>query len=198
MATAMRFGDLRRLVGLVHALPHARDSAIEARLKNMMRLGFPVTDAVGSGERAEYRAEQVLQFLLAFELLRFRMPPAAVVHIVTAGWPRACAAFAAAARDVMEGTVPTAARRGDLLVVDALALHEPGKTVVAADILSTLEVESAGDVAAGIGSAAGRSMLLLDPRAILDAAVGMMPSLRRPVDTRFFLQDVAGMRRPQD
>lgn len=195
----LRYGDLVQLIGRVHALPGSRSGATESRIKNLSRIGFPPAERVGSGERAEYGAEQVVQLLVAFELLRHRVPPATIAEIVRTEWTRIAAAFAAAARALLEPGARRLAPAGEfgsrpLLLVDSLGLHDIGTTVNRGELLTTVEPTDATEL---FGAAAGewrpRSALVLDPGAIVAEVAAQTPWLRRSRPGEEWLRAVAAI-----
>lgn len=184
----LRYGDLLQLLERLHALPRSRAIATESRIKNFSRLGFPNGPRVGSGERAEYGADQVVQLLVAFELLRHRLPPAVIAEIVRTEWPTIAAAFATASLTLSAAARSDPAKR-PILVVDTAALHEAGKTVRRGELLSAIEVVGADDVL-GANGAGWRSILLIDPRELLTDAAALTPDLKRSVGGDKFIAAV--------
>lgn len=195
----LRYGALVQLVERIHALPDSRGGATESRIKNFSRLGFPPGERVGSGERTEYGAAQVVQLLVGFELLRHRMPPAVIAEIVRTEWDRVAAAFATAARAMTaqahEPAETGGALRVPILLVDALALHEVGKTIRQGELLTTIEVVERDELHALLigGATSPRSALLVDPAAILRDVAVQLPWLRRTKDAAEFIAAVEGM-----
>lgn len=192
MSVRLRYGDLVQLIERMHALPASRGIATESRIKNFSRLDFPPGPKVGSGERAEYGPIQVVQLLVGFELLRHRMPPAVIAEVVRTEWPRIAHGFATAARELGRGEERGA--DAPLLLVDAVALHEVGKTIRPGELLTTIEPVSPSELFGGAdqGSAASvRSALVLNPAAILAAAAAQLPWLRRPKDAAAFIAELA-------
>lgn len=187
----LRYGDLLQLLERLHALPRSRAIATESRLKNFSRLGFPNGPRVGSGERAEYGADQVVQLLVAFELLRLRMPPAVIAELVRTEWSAIAKAFVEAARMIERRHNGDAARR-PILVVDATALHEAGKTVRRGELLSVIETIPADELLA-IGARPWRSAMLIDPVAVIADAAAIAPGLRRSISTGAFVADLAAL-----
>lgn len=189
----LRYGDLLQLLERLHALPRSRAIATESRIKNFSRLGFPNGPRVGSGERADYGADQIVQLLVGFELLRHRLPPAVIVEVVRTEWPAIAAAFATAARSLDDP-----ARSGDwakrpILVVDIAALHEAGKTVRRGELLSAIEVADADELL-GAKAAGWRSTLLIDPGTVIADAAELTPSLRRSLDASEFIAAIGSLR----
>ena len=189
----LRYGDLLQLLERLHALPGSRRTATESRLKNFSRIGFPNAIRVGSGERAEYGADQIVQLLFAFELLRLRVPPAVIAEIVRTEWSAIAAAFANAAC-ALKGALDAASRKDrPLLAMDAVALHEAGKTVRRGELLTTMEVVAANELTSR--TEGWRSILLIDPSAVVVDAAAQLPWLRRSVDQGEFLADIAELRK---
>ncbi|MES2096788.1 MAG: hypothetical protein V4459_08495 [Pseudomonadota bacterium] len=189
----LRYGDLLQLLERLHALPRSRAVATESRIKNFSRLGFPNGPRVGSGERADYGVDQIVQLLVAFELLRLRVPPGVIAEIVRTEWATIGAAFATAARTIDDRS-GNAARRAKrpLLVVDAAALHEAGKTVRRGELLTSIELLPADEFLGG-GIASWRSAMLIDPAAVLADAAALVPGLRRSIDPAEFLAAIASL-----
>ncbi|RYY26134.1 MAG: hypothetical protein EOP62_11695 [Sphingomonadales bacterium] len=185
----LRYGDLLQLLERMHALPRSRAIATESRIKNFSRLGFPNGPRVGSGERADYGADQIVQLLVAFELLRHRLPPAVISEIVRTEWPAIAAAFATAARTLGDDPRGDPATR-PVLVVDTAALHEAGKTVRRGELLSAIEVVGA-DLVLGAKGAGWRSILLIDPGALLADAAALTPGLKRSLAGDDFIAAVS-------
>lgn len=181
----------------LHDLPGDRREATDARIKNFLKLGFPAITRVRTGDRTDYTAEHVIQLLIGFELLRFRMPPSVIAAVVASDWTNISKSFAKAARallDPLSDTVPDAGR--ELLSIDSLALHETGKTITPEDLKSSVEVEKAAALAKVIGSPRGgfRSGLIIDPTYMLDGIGKELPKLRRPMENAVFLKAIAAWR----
>lgn len=190
----LRYGDLRQLLERLHSLPPSREVATESRLKNFSRLSFPFGPRVGSGERAEYGAEQIVQLLVAFELLRHRMPPAAIVEVIRTEWTTIAVAFAASAVAITREASGTQVSndQGTILLVDAVALHEAGKTVRPGELLTTIEAIAPASLF-GSSQVRRRSCLIVDPSAVLRDVVALLPASRRFADPTEFLADVAAL-----
>jgi hypothetical protein len=189
-AVNLRYRDLLELTERLYALPRSRGVATESRIKNFSRLNYPAGPRVGTGERADYGAVQVVQLLVGFELLRHRMPPAVIVELVRTEWNRIAPVFADTAKAILDAVGKDVTR---LLLVDSLALHEVGKTIRAGELLSTIEIVDAAQLADVLISGAGRSWLLINPEALIREASELMPLLRRPRSIEAFLTAVSNM-----
>lgn len=190
-------GDIVRIAMGLHDLPASRKSATTARIKNFLKLGFPAVEAVGTGDRADYTAVHVVQLLVGFELLRFRMPPNVIVAVVNAGWPRIAGAFGDAARDLRRaGSHP----ERTLLSIDSRALHETGKVVAPRDLKSTVQQLGAATLAESLAAGAGafRSGLIIDPTFMLERVIEEFPRLRRAMSADGLLKEIAKWKAPAE
>lgn len=189
----LRYRELLQLLERLHTLPRGRGVATESRIKNFSRLDFPAGPKVGSGERVEYGAEQIVQLLVAFELLRLRVPPAAIAELVRSEWPSIAEVFAGVARkggSILDRTGRAYPER-ELLLIDAVALHEAGKTVRRDELLTVVDIVSASEMMKG--EIPWRSALLIDPGALLSDAAEQLAFLRRPADPAAFMKAVADL-----
>ncbi len=83
----LRFQEVERVVRARHGGGGSPTSLL-GRLKNLQRLGLPGGANVGAGAPAEYGLEQLLELLLAFEMLEAGIPPARVAVLLCGAWPR--------------------------------------------------------------------------------------------------------------
>ncbi len=87
------FGDLEDLVRAVHGDGSGR-SALLGRFKYFQRMSFPGGSNTGRGSRANYGLEQILAFLVAFEILELGIPPVRAVRLIRTSWPQIARALA--------------------------------------------------------------------------------------------------------
>jgi hypothetical protein len=189
-AVNLRYRDLLQLIEQLYALPRSRGVATESRIKNFSRLNYPAGPRVGTGERADYGPVQVVQLLVGFELLRHRVPPAVIVELVRTEWDRIAPVFADTAKAILDADGKDVTK---LLLVDSLALHEVGKTIRAGELLSTIEIIDASQLADVTVCGAGRSWLLINPEMLVRQASDEMSLLRRPRPKEEFLTAVSKM-----
>lgn len=79
------FGDVE---GAILGMHGAQASAVGSRFRYFQRLRFPSGTNTGRGRPATYELDQMLQILLAFELLEAGLTPQRVVRTVRTNWPR--------------------------------------------------------------------------------------------------------------
>lgn len=79
------FGDVE---GAVLGMHGAETSVVSARFRYFQRLRFPSGTNTGRGRPASYGLEQMLQIVLAFELLNAGLGPTPVVRTIRTNWPR--------------------------------------------------------------------------------------------------------------
>lgn len=79
------YGDVE---GIVLSTLGAEPSVVGSRFRYFQRLGFPAGTNTGRGKPASYKLDQLLQILLAFELLAAGMSPTRVVRTLRTNWPR--------------------------------------------------------------------------------------------------------------
>ena len=79
------YGDVE---GIALSTLGAEPSVVGSRFRYFQRLGFPAGTNTGRGKPASYELDQLLQILLAFELLAAGMSPTRVVRTLRTNWPR--------------------------------------------------------------------------------------------------------------
>lgn len=171
---AVTLGTMVRLIAAMHHVPNHRIEGLKGRFRNFLKLGFPNVTAVGTGSRAEYWPEHVAQVLVAFELVRFRVPQTAV------------AASVAKHRDVVAGAIGEAARSflADniddpiMLWVGSNALLEDAKKLGSSDMTLSRDEVSPSDRSAGSWR--------IDACRLVERAVAAAQSIDEPLDAGFF------------
>lgn len=173
--SAVSLGTLVRICAVLHSVPPERIPALKGRFSNFLKIGFPDVKAVGTGSRAEYWPEHVSQLLVAFELLRFRMPQTAAAKAVTGSIDVVLEAVARAAR-----RLPTEdASSHVLLSVTSNALVEDAKRADLADVA----IAVAGSVGRGEGAS---TAMIVDVTDLVARAVAAASTTDEPFGAAFF------------
>lgn len=103
MRFSASFGRVEAILADVHGVASDRRSALQARLKNFMRLGLADDVKAGRGKAAKYEAHHILQFALALELAQMGVGPERAVHIIQRNIPSIAAAVIASVSKTREG-----------------------------------------------------------------------------------------------
>ncbi|TPG13185.1 hypothetical protein [Sphingomonas oligophenolica] len=82
MPVALSQRDVLSIVGGVHHVVDDRQKALKSRLQHFQRLGFPAGINTGKGKPAAYGARQVVDLLVAFELLQVGLWPEVIVGVL--------------------------------------------------------------------------------------------------------------------
>jgi len=82
----LTLGQLEAALAIIHDIASERRSALQARIKNFLKLGFPAGVAAGRGKAAAFDAESVMQMVFAFELVQCGLPPSTIVSVINANW----------------------------------------------------------------------------------------------------------------
>lgn len=173
---AVQLGTLIKVMKSLHGVPDARLPALKGRFANFSKLGLPDVTAVGTGSRAEYWPTHVAQLLLAFELLRFRIPQTAAAHGIKASLATIDMAFGSAARRIVSGK---AGKAPVLLAVSSNALVEDAKHPQFLD----MAIEPAGPTIDGRGDAAA---LTINAATLMENAVRAARHTDEPFEASFF------------
>lgn len=81
-----RFAEVEALVQAIHGVDAA--ASIGSRFRYFQRLRFPGGGNTGRGVPARYGLDELLQVLVAFELVEGGMGPTRVVRTLRTNWPR--------------------------------------------------------------------------------------------------------------
>ena len=177
---AITLGTLAAVCARVHGVPDTRRPTILGRFRNLQKVGFPKVEKVGTGQRAAYWPEHVAQALVAFELLRFRLPQSPVAFAVARHRDVVSDAFARASA----GTAPV------ILRVLSNALLDDASSTTPSDLrLEIVEAVGAGrgqTSTAGANAAAEVTAMTIDVAALAAAAAAASRFTDEPFDLRFF------------
>jgi hypothetical protein len=113
--------EVEAIVRLLSGVDDAK--LVLRRFKYLQRMSFPAGSNTGRGRKASFDLDQLLQILVAFELIQTGCPPTRAVRTVRTNWPELLPAMAlgwVCARR------PDLASLRELLVMDAAALHDAG------------------------------------------------------------------------
>lgn len=171
--SAVTLGTLLRIVAGVHGVPTTRLPALKGRFTNFLKLPFPEVKSTGTGTRTEFWPEHVAQVLVAFELVRFRVPQSAAARGVLRHASVAEGAIGDAARRLVAGRdgVPI------LIGVRSNALLEDAKRPDLSDVTLTRTGAEDGRLA---------STWTIDAVRLVAAAVAAARSGDEPLDAGFF------------
>lgn len=165
------FGEVE---GTVLGMHRAEPSVFSARFRYFQRLRFPAGTNTGRGRPASYRLEQMLQIVLAFELLNAGLAPTPVVRTIRTNWPRIRTSLLVA-WEATRGRTAWDAR--ELLFLEPAALAESAHSddpYAAVDSpLEPLPALAAGGWADGRDGAA--TMIMLDPARMLGNLARILP-----------------------
>ena len=70
----------------LHKIGPGRRGAVQARIKDFQRRGFPAGLNTGKGRRAEYGPEQIFKLVMAFKMLELGFAPERIVGFVEQVW----------------------------------------------------------------------------------------------------------------
>lgn len=171
---AVTLGTMVRLIAAIHHVPDDRLEALKGRFRNFLKVGFPNIPAVGTGSRAEYWPEQVAQVLVAFELVRFRVPQTAVAAGVAKHRDVVASAIGDAARSLIAETVDDAIA----IWVASNSLLEDAKKLGSSDITLSRDESSSSDL--------GASSWRVDACRLVGRAVTAAQAIDEPLDAGFF------------
>lgn len=177
--SAVTLGTLLHVVSELHGVPRDRLPALKGRFINFLKIPFPEVTTAGTGRRTEFWPEHVAHVLIAFELIRFRVPQSA------------CARAVLESAGVVEGAVGDAARllagsRGDdsiLLEVRSNALLDDAKKPELSDV-SLVRVGSPESVERGRQA----SVWTIDVVRLISNAIEAAASGDEPLDAGFFVR----------
>lgn len=177
LLNAVTLGTLMRVCAELHGVTDERFPALKGRFRNFLKMGFPDVRGTGKGRRAEYWPEHVAQVLVAFELLRFRIPQSAAALGVSSSSATVLDVFGRAARKALgvgEGGAV-------LLSVNSNALIDDAKRADLADV-SIVAVPGAAEES-GYSSS---TSLVVDVPNLLRRAVAAAAHTDEPFDLQFF------------
>lgn len=86
MAGSLTFGQVEAILATMEGVHDDRRGALQSRLKQWQKMGFPEGVNVGRGVRATYGADQLFQLVYMVELLRVGLTPDRAIETVTAAW----------------------------------------------------------------------------------------------------------------
>ena len=171
---AVSLGTLVRIIAGVHDVTADRLPTLRGRFRNFLKFGFPDVAAVGKGSRAEYWPEHVAQVLVAFELVRYRVPQTAVAEGVARHRDVVTGAFGDAARELLAGNSGSALS----LWVGSNALLEDAKKIGSANIVLVRERSSLGAVSASVWQ--------IDVVRLVERAIEAASMTDEPLSAGFF------------
>lgn len=174
---AVQLGTLIKIVQAMHGVPTERLPALKGRFRNFLKLGLPSVHSVGTGSRAEYWPTHVAQALVAFELVRLRMPQTAAAHCVRSSLGVVEAAFGEAARQLAGGR----SRGATTMTVASNALLEDGKLPGFGELSLSPATSGLDAIAAGRGA-----VLAIDARGLVERAAQAARRTDEPFDAGFF------------
>lgn len=173
--SAVTLGTLIHIVAGMHGVTTARIPALKGRFTNFLKVPFPAVSSAGPGTRTEFWPEHVAHALVAFELVRYRVPQSAVARGVLAHAGAVEGAFGDAARRLAGGRECAPI----LLAVRSNALLEDAKKPE----LSDITIERLGDANC---AETGNSSWTIDVAGLVVAAVAAARSGDEPLDAGFF------------
>lgn len=183
------YAAMEAVIAGLHSIGDDQASALRARLKYFQRIGLPA-ERPKQGRRTGYPVEDVLQVVLAFELLACGVAPLRAARAARTNWAFNKGAFAKAARG--ERAFLSMHPRALLELVDAA--RSVGDPI--ADPFGKLASEDVAEWAQGEfaqrNAGAERSILLIDLTRLITAASPLL--VANGVDAEGFRATVAAMR----
>ena len=185
----LSYAVMERVIAGMHSVGEDQHSALRGRMKYFQRMGFPA-DRPKRGARTGYSLEDLLQLVLAFELLECGVAPVRAARAARTNWQFNRGAFARAA----QGARSFLAMHPRALVELVDLSADAGDPV--ADPFGTLGPEDVGEWAqrpfVERNAHAERSVLLVDVTRLLSV---MWPLLgEHGVDVERFRSSVAALR----
>ena len=119
MTVSLTYAQTLRLLASVHSVSDAKLVAFRGRLQHFQRLGFPPGVNTGRGRAAIYGPAELMNLLVAFEMLQLGMTPERIKRVLTLDQPMVIIAAAFGAMGVLDKVEP---RKHLLLCVDPVAL----------------------------------------------------------------------------
>lgn len=171
--SAVTLGTLVDIVAAIHGVTSDRMPALKGRFRNFSKFGFPDVRQVGTGTRAEYWPEHVALTLLAFELVRYRMPQSAIAQGVLKQRDIILGAFGEAGSLVLKGDAHVPVQ----LIVRSNALLEDAKRPELADVTFSRGGDSVPEAA---------SQWSVDAVRLVSLAVAAAARTDEPLDAGFF------------
>jgi hypothetical protein len=80
------YAEVERVLAELHRIADDKRTAFRARLKHFQRLGFPEGANTGTGKRAVYSSDMLLQLVMAVELVQCGLPPKTIVRLLNDNW----------------------------------------------------------------------------------------------------------------
>ncbi|CAN5198511.1 hypothetical protein BH10PSE12_BH10PSE12_36460 [soil metagenome] len=80
------FGEVEAILSAVHRIRPDKAVAFRARLKHLQREGWPMGANTGTGKKAVYTLNSLMQMAMALELLQVGITPKRAVAALLAGW----------------------------------------------------------------------------------------------------------------
>lgn len=99
----LSFGDVEAILADVHGIASAKRTAFQARLKNMLRLGFPGYEGSGRGKRGRFGAFDLATLAVAVELSQLGLAPAHATKVMIDHWGTVSEAVMRSMTASMEG-----------------------------------------------------------------------------------------------
>jgi len=162
---------MEAVIGGLHGIYAEQAAALRSRLKYLQRIGLPA-DRPKRGTKTGYAVEDMLQLVLAFELLACGLAPLRAARAVLTNWRFNRSAFARAARG--ERVFLSMHPRALLELVDEVRdIHDP-----IADPFGKIDGRDIAEWAEGRfaarNAAAERFILLIDLVRLLSALVPLL------------------------
>lgn len=82
----LSFGDVEAILAELHNIASSKRTAFQARLKNMIRVGFPGYSGAGRGRRGKFGALELTTMALGVEFSQLGLVPSHVVKIMIDHW----------------------------------------------------------------------------------------------------------------
>ncbi|WP_157783622.1 hypothetical protein [Rhizorhabdus wittichii] len=82
----LSFGDVEAILADIHNIASSKRTAFQARLKNMIRVGFPGYSGAGRGRRGKFGALELTTMALGVEFSQLGLAPGHVAKIMIDHW----------------------------------------------------------------------------------------------------------------
>ncbi|WP_324808739.1 hypothetical protein SH584_04030 [Sphingomonas sp. LY29] len=83
----LTFAQVGAILATIHGVSEGKVSALQSRVKDFQRRGFPNGLNTGKGKAAEYQPEHVIMLGVAFEFLELGMTPERIVLLLSSAEP---------------------------------------------------------------------------------------------------------------
>ncbi|QYE36306.1 hypothetical protein KZX46_10465 [Polymorphobacter sp. PAMC 29334] len=134
---------------------------IRRRFKYLQRMGFPPRSNTGRGRRAIFNLEQVLQVVMAIELMQVGAGPTRAIRVLRTNWDELRPALALG---WLVARTPTLAALRDLLMMNAGSFEDVGRAEDPYEpVLQPFRPVPAIDVLVGLTGGATTTRVILDP-----------------------------------